>query len=495
MRSKLKTIIISTISFLLVYSTLLYSLKKSHSVIKDVSLNVSSQSIYDIISDYNNNVHLIWKQNDCLYYGKIVKTEVKEITKIPDSCDFIVKFTRPRITVRPDGKSVHIVWQKGKPGSELIHVWRDKTGWHREVVWKSSNGYYVAAPIGGEDLSGTLHIIAQVWKNDSNNFHTKIKYWFKAPGSGWNAGWTMLESPKKWKDTHMFFDKEGGIHAVYKSGSTPGKYVYAQNGKLLKDSEQYNIPLPAVEGVKSIGPGDIFVDNEKIVHHAFVTFDKMYIYYAKRVNGEWIDYQNLSENEIAFCHEFEPWPTVAKGPDGTIYVAWADMKCPHKEVNRVFLAKKAPGEEWKKEILTEDAAIDEWGKVAITSNEKGVYIIYRHEKDEKLMLHAILEKYVMPPLNATYKQITKRSIFYIVYSNKLKWEPNPENKDAGVKIKKYKIYYTDENGKRKLLAEVSGDTYEYLHFNVKKDFNYKYAISSVDEDGEESEKVSFSKEE
>ncbi|MCP5045919.1 MAG: hypothetical protein GY940_02030, partial [bacterium] len=101
---------------------------------------------YDITSDSNNTVHLAWWGDDgFLYYGNIVGNAVVNQEVIPQSNDVKINFIRPRIMARPDGASVHLTWMTPKPGTKLIHVWKDSSGWHRETVWK---GNFISVPVG-----------------------------------------------------------------------------------------------------------------------------------------------------------------------------------------------------------------------------------------------------------------------------------------------------------------------------------------------------------
>ncbi len=479
---------------------LLNAMNFAKSAPKIVKLGIKSDSIFDLCTDNTNKVHIIWAKSGHLYYGQIKSNRVVNRELIPDSGDFQMAFVRPRITARPDGSSIHLTWMKPKPGQELIHVWKDKKGWHREVVWKSSYGYYVSVPVAVEDLTGTVHIIAQLWKSESDGrLLSKIKYWYKRPGGAWNAGWTLHEGYKKWRDTAMFVDSKGGVHGVFKSGSDPGKYIYAPNGKLLKDYDIIDIPIAPGENAKCVSFGDLFVTKSGDVHHAFMTYDRKTIDYAVKKAGtdKWTNYYTISVDPLVLCEEENyknPWPGVAVASDNTVYAIWADMQCPHKKANRITLAIKDNGK-WRKKILTDDADIDEEGKPAITANEIGVYAIYREEETKDIYLFTVVYKAeVMPPLNPTYFTSYKRTIFKYVYSNNLSWKKNPENEENNLEIKSFEIYYVNEEGNKVLLGSFDSNIFNYLHYNINKDHDYQYEIYSMDKEGNKSKIVKFVKE-
>ena len=359
-------------------------------------LGISCESgCFDLTTDNNNTVHIVWWDDDgFLHYGQISGTKVINEEVIPDSEDVEMSFMRPRIMARPDGASVHLTWMSPRPGTKLVHVWKDSSGWHREIVW---HGSYVSVPVGVADLTGKMHVIGQQWTNNSLThggiFFSQIKYWYKPPGAEdgeYNAGWSLYEGPIKWRDTSMAIDKNGGIHVAYKSGRDPGKYQYCPNGGSLADAEILDIPV-AKDSV-CVSFGDLFVDRDLNVHHAFMSYNVGAIDYSFKAAGTktWTDPYRLSDGPVPLCEETEyehVWPGIAVTPEGIIYVTWVDMPCPEQEANRVHLMKKENGA-WTSDIITTEAKIDFFSKPAITANDTGVYLLYRDYR-ELLVLYTI----------------------------------------------------------------------------------------------------------
>ena len=362
-----------------------------------INLKVVSTGVHDIASDINNVVHLVWSQRGVLYYGQIESGKIINSEIIPKSYDYKTSFIRPRLSVRPDGRSVHLSWMNARPGTELIHVWKNSNGWHREIVWEKSDDYHVSAPFAVCDLKGTVHVMAQLWRSDGSELYNKIVYWYKrAYSTSWNKGFTIWEGTKKWRDISMFVDIHGGVHAVFKSGSDPGKYIYAPNGKLLKDQKIEDIPIAPGKRANCVSFGDLYVTKNGQVHHAFMTYKRETIDYARKnsLYSSFSSYSQPSLGGIHICEEENypnPWPSIAVASWGEVMVTWAEMPCPHKTANRIVLSIKSKNSEsWKKKIITNTALIHKDSKPSITANDDGIFLVYRNN-NRNLMLYTTAE--------------------------------------------------------------------------------------------------------
>lgn len=88
------------------------------------------------------------------------------------------------------------------------------------------------------------------------------------------------------------------------------------------------------------------------------------------------------------------------------------------------------------------------------------------------------------PVGLTAQKIENRGLAYLEYLNVLKWEPNPRN--AGVDISRYRIYQVINASVSVLLAEVNAGTFEYWDRGVERNEKYTYGVSSVTDDNQES---------
>ncbi len=91
-----------------------------------------------------------------------------------------------------------------------------------------------------------------------------------------------------------------------------------------------------------------------------------------------------------------------------------------------------------------------------------------------------------PPANFQVQRIENTNGFQTEYVNKLIWEANPNNSD--VNVVGYRIYrrVKGSSAPMEFIAEVNAGTYQYLDRGLGANDYYEYAITAVDEDGNES---------
>ncbi|MCK4835604.1 MAG: hypothetical protein KAT17_03165 [Candidatus Aminicenantes bacterium] len=351
-----------------------------------ISLGVECES-FDVTTDNNNTLHIIWEEDDGFHYGKISGNSIIDEEIIPDSKGVITKFQRPRLYACPDGTSVHFAYTVTQRGDKLFHAWRDDSGWHKEVIWEKTIPYYIGLPNLGKDLDGNLHCIAFEWKEKADRYH--VEYFYK--DSNQNS-WTdieLLEDTKKWKDISFFIDYQGGIHVSWK-GQGPGNYVYTPSGSHIHESPV--IPVPNTH-VASTSIGDFYVDKKNVVHHACLTYQNKepykIQYWKKEIDAdEFTGPVYIKEEPVEICHEFESWPSIGVDNEDRIYVSWAEMPCPDVMANMVYLYVFEDNE-WKEYILDKDGDLSDWFKTAIAVTDFSVNIFWRRETEELMMARRI----------------------------------------------------------------------------------------------------------
>jgi subtilisin family serine protease len=88
-----------------------------------------------------------------------------------------------------------------------------------------------------------------------------------------------------------------------------------------------------------------------------------------------------------------------------------------------------------------------------------------------------------PPVNLSAAQVTNKSFLRTEYINNINWESNPLNEDKNVAH--YKIYVV-QGSQLNLLTQVNSSTFQYWHRNVQRNENLTYAVTAVDDQGQES---------
>ena len=345
--------------------------------------------------DNGGRLHVIWKNGGSLFYGRIENRQIVGREEIPNSGDVKTRFTRPRLAVRPDGTTVHTSWTPGN-GYAVVHVWRDSQGWHRRLAWEQPDAAtHAAVPAIGVDLAGVVHIVAQQWYDPPNDDQGPVIYLRKPPDAGWAAP-AVVQQPqgRQWRDTSMFVDSSGGIHATWKDGGgVGGKYRHVASGGDL--SQAATIDIPRMPDTSILSFGDTWVTDEGDVHHAFCSFKNMY--------DSWIDYAVKRSGDAGFsghsrisdllphCEAAgydDPWPAIVVSSSGRIFVSWAICEAADfPRVNQVYLAVRE-GDAWSLRLLDGDADIDTTSKPAMTAIGDTVFVLWRGG-DGQLMLAEI----------------------------------------------------------------------------------------------------------
>ncbi|MBW2700077.1 MAG: hypothetical protein JRF33_04595 [Deltaproteobacteria bacterium] len=349
---------------------------------------------YDITKDNNGTVHIIWKVGGNLRYGQIEDGLVVGAEDIPNSSNVNTRYNRPRIAVRPDGATVHTAWN-GTPGETLFHAWRDSEGnWHREAAWnRGTSSYYVACPSIGVDLTGAVHIVAQRWDGDNDGAPTPVVYCHKPSGGSW-SGLVIVQQPdppenRQWRDTSMFTDKLGGIHAVWKAGTgVPGKYRYTPSGGDLGQEPTQVIPVPDVPQIDNVSFGDLFVTENGDVHHSHMTYPLQQIWYqVKRDESTSFAEAALAgpmNNDEHVSYE-NPWPVIAVDTHDRVFTAWAENRG-GAPIPFVVLAVSG-STPWAIEDLTTTANIDGSSAPAMTAVGDLIYLVYRNAAGELILVN------------------------------------------------------------------------------------------------------------
>lgn len=91
--------------------------------------------------------------------------------------------------------------------------------------------------------------------------------------------------------------------------------------------------------------------------------------------------------------------------------------------------------------------------------------------------------FLSPPLNLSVEQVANKSFLRTEYINNITWERNPLNQ--GKNVVQYKIYVV-QGSQLNLLTQVNSSTFQYWHRNVQGNQDVTYAVTAVDDQGQES---------
>jgi len=340
---------------------------------------------YDAQSDNNGTIHLIWfKPNGQSYYGQIIGDTLVTQELIPVAYNVTTKKARPRISVRPDGKTVHFCWRKPAGDSRsALHCWRDENGvWNLETILNT--GSYIAYPALAVDGTGVVHFIFSKYRKESD--YLPIIY-----GRRINGRWVFSQedvAPETHKHimTNMVNDPKGGVHAVWIVDAYPIQYRYCEAGGSLLDNPTLSIPGNGFQ-TKNI---DVFVDREDNVHIVGLSWnsrsaDQAYADYTIKLAGE-SEFSvpvHSSIDKIMVQHEHRPAPVVVAASKDLVYVCWSEEE--HEgRVNIVGLSTFKDGV-WTPETLDHLAAIHEFSKPSLAITNSYVYVIWRNNVGQLTM--------------------------------------------------------------------------------------------------------------
>lgn len=426
------------------------------------NLGVSSYN-YDMVTDSNNNIYLLWKTGtSTINIGKIVNNALTEVDSYTASISIHVRFTRPRLAVKPDGTEIHTAYLSGNRNN-IVHVWRNSSGvWNQTVIWTyANNDWRMAFPAIGVDNSGYVHVICQKYNtvehNGPNMPHDFIAYWRKT--GSWSGPVYIQTNDYPYRDTSMYTDKNGGVHATWKSRYTLGKYRYAASGASLADSP--TILIPNVSGTPNFNDivsfGESFMDNLGNVHHAYFHFKDETIHHVIKPVGSG-SFGSRTQAAVvdncescAGCTVYEnPWPALAVATDGKVYVAWAENRC-SGAINHVMLVIK-DGSSWSIAEVTSTAAISSDGRPVIAMTDTDYYIVWRSNTGE-LMLSTEASG---TPGSITVTSPTGGEEFVIGSTIPISWITEDITGDV-------MIYLAIDQSKYYLIAEVPHDSSPYIY--------------------------------
>jgi len=350
----------------------------------DLGIDVATQ---DIQADSTNTVHLIWTYKGVLYYGQIVNNALTG--KVQIATGVSVRYWRPYLSVRPDGKTLHTVWcQGGGVGNKLMHSWRDSTGkWRSQTVYAATASKQISMPSCAVDDAGQVHVLFGVFNNVKTNMWFTLFYKKRAVNGTW--GTLVAFAPKYPEHTFpmMFTDSTGRVHATWcivgRLGEDRNEAYYctvASGGTLNYASK---VKIPKGPGVTLNGFGEIYVDRNGVVHRSIAgwsgSLQKLCIDHTKMLRGGSFSVPTRPSYDFLDLGACDPVPAMVAAEDGSAIVAWGHVK--KDGSNEVMASLFDPiTNSWNLTIVDPAAGIparEGAYRVAMTRTDTNLYGVWR----------------------------------------------------------------------------------------------------------------------
>lgn len=328
----------------------------------------------DITADKNGGLHIIWVTNaNELYYGRIVSNQVRNQVKVATIAGNEAYYGRPRVAVRNDGQTVHIVWGK----TTLSHAWKDSAGtWKVESVRGAvlNREYLMAVPAVTQDE--TVHILYQYWNAKAEP--APMMYVRKPSGGAWSAAVSVGSNANaEYRDPSVFVDAYGGFHASWRGLLTlpSASYRYAPAGTNLENVTTEFVPMAS--DVSHNAFGDLFVDENGRVHRPIATWTRRSSvsidYSYKNLNGSFTTPTRPSVNDLVT--ELDSIPAVAVAPTGHVFVSYRD----YVGGNTVTYLSILIDGTWTKYVIDPacGTTYNQHYKTALTATDQGVFGLWR----------------------------------------------------------------------------------------------------------------------
>lgn len=338
-------------------------------------------STHDMTIDLMGKMHIIYVQNLKLYYAQVVDYKIINSTFIAALTGSETWFTRPRIAVRNDGKSVHIVYGDTK----LSHVWKDKKGkWRTETVRSAVANRRYFGPVCAVTDDENVHVLYQYWNGSSSA--SPMIYLRKPNGKGWSSDMSLGSNSKaEYRDPSIFVDSYGGLHVSWRAPviSPSCFYRYAPAGNFIENARTYTIPY--AKGITHNAFGDLHVDENGRVHRPIATWSpkkKVTIDYSYRdVGRNFTSPTRPSIGELAGGGYH--WPAVTSDHSGRVYVSYLDEV---SKKSALYLSVLDRGI-WTKYLIdpATQNGYNGFIKPTLDSTRTNVYGIYRNSSGKLIL--------------------------------------------------------------------------------------------------------------
>ena len=328
----------------------------------------------DITADKNGGLHIIYVNNaNELYYGRIISNQLRNPFKVATIAANETYYGRPRIAVRNDGQTVHIVWGK----TTLSHAWKDSGGtWRVETVRTAVTNHEYLMAVCAVTQDESVHVLYQYWYAKAEA--SPMMYTRKPSGGAWTAPVNVGASANgEYRDPSVFVDAYGGFHASWRGLLVlpSAAYRYAPAGTGLENATTLFIPLAS--DVSHNAFGDLFVDENGRVHRPIATWTKRSTvsidYSYKNLNGSFTTPTRPSVDDLVT--KLDSNPSVAVAPTGQVFVSFRDF-VGGKIVTYLSILNDGT---WTKYVVDPSCGTtyNQHYKTSLTATAQGVYGLWR----------------------------------------------------------------------------------------------------------------------
>jgi len=399
----------------------------------------------------------------------------------------------PELTLDAEG-SVFVIYTAVTDGNyEVVYTRRKGKVWspHENVTRTPASGSVSGSPmVDPRNNDYYIH-----WQDDIDRPSPESYYWrtyirYKEGGEGsWIGAGGIGDDAGKDYGPEAAMDKNGTLYAVW-ANRRGGSRVYFVQSSTPKINESYSAPLDISGEVGlDFSEPQIAVDNAGNVYVTWMQMSQgnIEVFFRKRVDGEWMDIENISQTQTA-----SELPTIAASREsGKVYVAWSDIISGQWAI----WIREFDGEEWgESENLTSGGPKSARPDLYCDSGG-GIHLVYLQEIGNWRVFYqnkaGVYDLPCYPPLNVTLKTYLDPDSSPATKRNTLRWEENPENaKHTQLQYVIYRKEHGEEDSQYTSIATVPGDSKRYDDAALPSTKKYWYHIKSLNKWGTESEESS-----
>jgi hypothetical protein len=359
------------------------------------------------------------------------------------------------------------------PHENVSRTYRGGTAYPNLLIDRTNNDYYV------------------FWQDDENREFEEQSYWeimtrhLNGGEGNWIGGGVLPDPNKRAYSNQADIDGKSKIYLVYANRAQGNlTRVFFTENPDAKDWNKWE-PVRDISGITgmSFAYPQISVDLEGNCYVVWMdTRDgNIEVYFRKRVNGNWSDFENLSNSPAA-----SEDPVVACSKEtGEIYVAW-------EEQNKILLRVYSEGE-WSEIMNMTNNNSQSLRPHLYVTMTGSVHLVFA---DDRTGQWNVFHRSKMgrppeppqPPVGSRLITSLDQSTSPNTKTNTVKWEENPENVD--IPRETYNIYRKEQgqnDNQYALLANLSINTFDYKDEGLLTSIKYVYAVSVTDSFEQESE--------